>query len=54
MLGARDEEQKKDVWRLIERKRERLKVHIYKSKKKVNGEFGRKMNQDVNGNRKLF
>ena len=27
---------------------------IYKNKKKVNEQFGRKMNEDVNGNRKLF
>ena len=27
---------------------------MYQSKKKVNEEFGRKMNKDVHGNRKLF
>ena len=27
---------------------------IYQSKKKVNEQFGRKMNKDINGNRKLF
>ena len=26
----------------------------YKSKKKLNEQFGRKMNEDVNGNMKLF
>ena len=32
----------------------KVKRCIYQSKKEVQGEFGRKMNQDVNGNRKLF
>ena len=44
--------QKKDVWGLTERKR-KVKRCIYQIIKKVN-EFGRKINQDVNGNRKLF
>ena len=35
------------------KKRERLRF-IYRSKKEVNEQFGRKMNQDVDGNRKLF
>ena len=29
-------------------------MYKYQSKKKVNEQFGRKMNEDVNGNRKLF
>ena len=29
-------------------------MYIYQSKKEVHEQFGRKMNQDVNGNRKLF
>ena len=32
----------------------KLKRCIIQSKKKVNEQFGRKMNEDVNGNRKLF
>ena len=32
----------------------RVKMCIYQSKKEVNKQFGRKMNQDVNGNGKLF
>ena len=47
--------QEKDVWKRTEKKRERLKgVYIYESKKKANEQFERKMNEDVNGNRKLF
>ena len=38
----------------IEKKGERLKgIHI-RAKKKVNYRFGKKMNKDVNGNRKSF
>ena len=29
-------------------------IYIYQSKKKVSEQFRRKMNEDVNGNRKLF
>ena len=32
----------------------KVKKCIYQSKKKVNEQFGRKMNEDMNGNRKLF
>ena len=37
-------------------KEEKRKVKrcIYQSKEEVQEQFGRKMNQDVNGNRKLF
>ena len=35
-------------------KKRKVKRYIYQSKKKVNEQFGRKMNDDVNGNRKLF
>ena len=37
-----------------EKKRKVIKRCIYESKKKVNEQFERKMNEDVNGNRKLF
>ena len=40
-----------EVYKVEKRK---VKRCIYQSKKEVQGEFGRKMNQDVNGNRKLF
>ena len=32
----------------------KVKRCIYKSKRKVNGQFNRENNEDVNGNRKLF
>ena len=44
--------QKKDVWKCTERRK--VKRFIYHSKKKTNEQFGRKMIEDVNGNRKLF
>ena len=34
--------------------KKKVKLCIYEGKKKVNEQFGRKMNEDVNGNRKLF
>ena len=44
-MGARDEDAKERLWKLTEEKR---KV------KRVNEQFGRNRNQNVNGNRKLF
>ena len=38
----------------LERGKEKVKRCIHQSKKEVQEQFGRKMNQDVNGNRKLF
>ena len=35
-------------------KKRKVKRCIIQRKKKVNEQFGRKMNEDVNGNRKLF
>ena len=35
-------------------KRRKVKRCIYQSKMEVNEQFGRKMNEDVNGNRKLI
>ena len=40
--------QKKDVRKCTDKRRERLKVVYIKTKKKVNEEFGRKMNEDMN------
>ena len=34
--------------------RRKVKMCIFQIKKKVNKQFGRKMNEDVNGDRKLF
>ena len=49
--------QMKDVWKFTKKKRERLikRYIIYiTEKKEVLEHFGRMMNQDVNGNKKLF
>ena len=43
--------QKKDVWKLKKRK---VKRFIYQTKMEVNKQFEKKMNQDVNRNRKSF
>ena len=54
VLGVRDEGTKE---RCIEAYREedrKIKRCIYQSKEKINEQFGRKMNEGVNGNRKLF
>ena len=40
--------QKKDVWKCTEKRK--VKRCIHQSKKKVNEQFGRKKNEDVNGN----
>ena len=44
--------QYKDVWKRT--KKRKVKRCIVQSKKKVNKQFGRKMNEDMNGYRKLF
>ena len=44
--------QSKDASKHIEKRN--FKRCIHQRKKEVNAQFGRKMNQDVNGNRKLF
>ena len=38
----------------VQEEKRKVKMCIYQSKKKVNEPFGMKMNEDVNGNRKLF
>ena len=47
--------QKKDVWKFTKKERERLKgVYIRAILREVNEQFGKKVNQDLNGNRKSF
>ena len=46
--------QNKDVWKLTKEKKRKAKRCIYQIKKKVNEQFRKKINEDVNGNRKLF
>ena len=53
-VKAAIKKQKKDVWKLTEKKRERLKGVYIRAKKKVNEQFERKMNEDENRNRKMF
>ena len=45
--------QNKDVSKHTEKRRERLKGEYIRAKR-VNEQFGKKINDDVNGNRKLF
>ena len=39
--------------RFLEEEKRKVKRYIYQSKKEVHEHFGGKMNQDLNGNRKL-
>ena len=54
MLAASNEETKERCMEVYRVKKRKVKRCIYWSKKKVNEQIGRKMNEDVNGNRKLF
>ena len=53
-IKARDEDPKERGMEVYIEEKRNFKRCIYNSKKKVNEQLGRKMNQDVNGNRKLF
>ena len=50
MLGARDEDAKEQCLEIYiyKEKKRKVKRCIYQTKKKVNEQFGRKMNEDVN------
>ena len=54
VLGARDEDAKERCLQFYKEKKRKVKRCIYQRKKEVQEQFGRKMNQDANGNRKLF
>ena len=54
VLAACDEETKERCMEAYREEKRKVKRCIIQSKKKVNEQFGRKMNEDVNGNRKLF
>ena len=54
VLAASDEEAKERCIEAYKEEKRKVKRCIIQSKKKVNEQFGRKMNEDVNGNRKLF
>ena len=53
-MAARDEETKERCMEANREEKGKVKMCIIQSKKKVNEQFGRKMNEDVNGNKKLF
>ena len=54
MLGARDKAAKEKCMETYKEEKRRVKRCIYQSKKVVNKEFGRQMNQGVSGSRNLF
>ena len=54
MLAASDEEAKERSMEAYKEEKEKVKRCIIQSKKKVNQQFGKEVNEDVNGNRKLF
>ena len=54
MLGVRGEEAKERCMKAYREERKKIKRYTYQNKKKVNEQFGRKMNEDLNGNRKSF
>ena len=54
MLGARDEDAKGRCLEDYKEEKRKVKSCIYQSKKKVNEQFEMNVNEDVNGNRKLF
>ena len=52
MLAGSDEETKERCMEAYREEKRKVKRCIIQSKKKENEQFGRKMNEDVNGNRK--
>ena len=54
VLGAREEVRKERCMEAYREEERKVKRCIYQNKKKVNEQFVRKMNEDLNGNRKLF
>ena len=54
VLVARDEDAKERGQEIYKEEKRKIKRCIYKSKKEVHEQLGRKMNKDVIGNTKLF
>ena len=59
MLGRRcwqpgDEEANERCMETYKEEKRKVNRFIFQKKKKVNEQFGRKINEDTNGNRKLF
>ena len=53
-VGARDKDARGRYLEVYKEEKRKVKRYINQSKKEVQEQFGRKMYQDVNGNRKLF
>ena len=53
-MGARDKVAKESCMVAYNEEKRNVKKCIYRSKNEVNAKFGKKINQDMNGNRKLF
>ena len=53
-MEARDEDAMERCLEAYKEEKRKVKRCIYQSKEEVQEQFGRKMNQDVNGNRKIF
>ena len=53
-MVASDEEAKERFLEAYREEKRKVKRCIYQNKKKVDEQFGRKMSEDVNGNKKLF
>ena len=54
LLGVSDENAKERCMEAYKEEKRNVEKCIYQRKKEVNKQFGRKMNQGVNGNKKLF
>ena len=54
MLAASDVEAEEICMETYREEKRKFKRCMYQSKMKVNEQFGRKMNEGVNGNRELF
>ena len=52
VLGGRDEDTRESCLEVYKEKKRKVKGCIYQSKKELHEQFVRKMNQDVNENRK--
>ena len=54
LLGARDDDAKELYIQVYQEEKRRVKRCIYQTKREVNKQFRKKMDQDVDGNRQLF
>ena len=54
VLGAREKDARERRLEAFKEEKRKVKRCIHQSKEEAQEQFGRKMNQNVNGNRKLF